>query len=409
MSDKLYNTNSIYNANYDPLFAIENPPLNYNRPLAVSSTTNKPSGFSQHVVPSKYNRMNNNNILPHAFDKSNTVSPQFTDNDQFKKPILLDDNVEAAVMDKSIMEYPIIIDSVNRSLAQYPDPFNYKVTLRPNDKSTHPYIYRDFQNVKYVKLESALLPKQIHLSKTTIAADAIVYPIVSAKITVTMSDATVRAFINTTDTSGANSVTYVNITWTRDPITPFHILTYNIEAILNYNINTLYVFNYNNSVITYYTYSFNTLPMYDSSQNRYIVLNINEIRNINENSTSDTITKSFSTLYPTNLQTGGFVNFSSGEVEKTYKNSELANFKNFTISFVDSNGNNLSAINTNLTIDTPNTCVCGLNTDGTDNIIWRCCSNYIRHPFYTQMQNNILLKIGIYENSIEQNLFYSKK
>ena len=72
---------------------------------------------------------------------------------------------------EEIREYSVMIDSKDRNYQVYPDPFNYEVRFNPiprtreriNNKTVvfeepAPTIYEAFTNVKYIKLESVILP-----------------------------------------------------------------------------------------------------------------------------------------------------------------------------------------------------------------------------------------------------------
>ena len=72
------------------------------------------------------------------------------------------------MLHENIIEYKIDIDSIDRDITLYPDPFNFVVKFAPipsiktNGKiiqgSPNPHILIDFRNVKYIKLETIILP-----------------------------------------------------------------------------------------------------------------------------------------------------------------------------------------------------------------------------------------------------------
>lgn len=84
--------------------------------------------------------------------------------------MLLHNNMGDNVMDEHIIEYRINIDSTDRDIGAYADPFHFKVIFNPPssrpDKDgvvysgpPQPHILKEFKNVKYVKLDNIILPK----------------------------------------------------------------------------------------------------------------------------------------------------------------------------------------------------------------------------------------------------------
>lgn len=88
---------------------------------------------------------------------------------------ILYNNLEKNILDQSIQEYVIQIDSKDRDTIFYPNPFDMKVTFNPiadtYDKTTkikykgtpNPTIPIDFSNVKYIKLENIILPRNCYV------------------------------------------------------------------------------------------------------------------------------------------------------------------------------------------------------------------------------------------------------
>ena len=84
---------------------------------------------------------------------------------------LIHNNLQDILLHEEVREYSVIIDSKDRNYQIYPDPFNFDVKFNPLPKSREkingkyiiyeepsPIINDNFQNVRYIKLETALLP-----------------------------------------------------------------------------------------------------------------------------------------------------------------------------------------------------------------------------------------------------------
>lgn len=149
------------------------------------------NNFGRSNIPSNINYNNQlngnpmNNFLPTSsnnpiFSNSNTqqnnYNKAFKQNNQFIAPInyqnqnnLLHNNVGERVLDENIIEYRINVDSADRDTSYYKDPFTYTIKFNPVSSQTiqgvnysgtpAPHIVRDFRNVKYIKLESIVLPR----------------------------------------------------------------------------------------------------------------------------------------------------------------------------------------------------------------------------------------------------------
>ena len=99
---------------------------------------------------------------------------------------LLHDNVEIDVLDEHIVEYRIMIDSMDRDINRFTNPFKYTVYFDPTSNKTltsnngkliseptrfkgqnGPSILRKFRNVKYVKLDNIVLPQHTDIIETS--------------------------------------------------------------------------------------------------------------------------------------------------------------------------------------------------------------------------------------------------
>lgn len=115
-----------------------------------------------------------------GFNLNQTPEYPLIDKTDFRnKHNTLHNNLNPTLLQEGITEYTIFIDSDNRNLDTYPDPFNYVVSFKALGKSVDrhyrrnkqdfdntaydetpaPVIIRDFKNVKYVNLHGVILSK----------------------------------------------------------------------------------------------------------------------------------------------------------------------------------------------------------------------------------------------------------
>ena len=88
---------------------------------------------------------------------------------------LIHNNVNENVLDENIVEYRVYIDSLDRDVKTYPNPFNFTVNFNATSQAVirdvyyagtpGPVINKDFRNVKYVKLETIVLPQYSNYTK----------------------------------------------------------------------------------------------------------------------------------------------------------------------------------------------------------------------------------------------------
>lgn len=82
---------------------------------------------------------------------------------------LIHNNIGDTTLDEFIEEYRIHIDSLDRDIKEYPDPFKFTVKFNTDgkkrihdtlfDAAPGPLINKQFRNVKYVKLENIIFPR----------------------------------------------------------------------------------------------------------------------------------------------------------------------------------------------------------------------------------------------------------
>lgn len=154
--------------------------MNPNYSLFSSEMSN--NNFMPMTTTMQYN-MNLSNYNK-AFEQNKPIigKVDYTNNN-----LLLYNNVNDNLLDEQIVEYRLHIDSTDRDIKYYPDPFSFTVKLNPPGSSTTyneetfltkikkikktkivetrfegppaPHINKEFKNVKYVKLENIILPQ----------------------------------------------------------------------------------------------------------------------------------------------------------------------------------------------------------------------------------------------------------
>lgn len=315
--------------------------------------------------------------------------------EQYDNPNLLFNNVSNDVVKKTVEHFYIHIDSSDRDITTYTNPFSYRVRLNPINTDAEPYLVsaRTFENVNSVKINNGLIPRLYNLTKTNVTQSGTIFSYISGKVTISTTDDEIAGLLDTTDTVGSNTVTYANITSTRSTTSPYLLTEWTIEFILDLDTSVLYSYTYTNTTITYVKYQYDTTK--DLSTGRFILMDITELKDANEYATNSDVAKSFAVLYPSDIY-DNFYHIRTYGIQRNFKSDALKNLSRLTISFKDSFGSSLSVSNLNFDITTGRPCECTSSTN------YRCSCNYIRHPYYHNLQHSFVLKLSVDDINIDR-------
>jgi hypothetical protein len=110
--------------------------------------------------------VNNNEV---KYPKNVAEYGLYLDRKEFKLEMPLYPNISDNVVSENISEHIIIIDSSDRNTSMYPSPFILKTFFNQSDDTTRLNIPREFENVKFMKIDSVILPRQYLLIKYTVS------------------------------------------------------------------------------------------------------------------------------------------------------------------------------------------------------------------------------------------------
>jgi hypothetical protein len=150
-------------------------------PMNGANTGNPVGRFNPMTTNAEYNTNATN--FTQAFEQNNPLIEKI---DYVNHNKVLHNNIGDNVLDEHVVEYKLHIDSLDRDIRYYPNPFSFIVKFNPEadtivqteeyisyknkNKGTHivetkfrgpptPHINKQFKNIKYVKLESIILPQ----------------------------------------------------------------------------------------------------------------------------------------------------------------------------------------------------------------------------------------------------------
>jgi hypothetical protein len=148
---------------------------NFNRQIFPSNNFVK-NGDHSGEITNHFNPLTTTTNNYSDFDKAfpDNIQPIIEKIDYTNKNNLIHNNIGSNVLDEHVIEYRVMIDSIDRDIKTYPNPFSYVVKFNPASSSTgldssgnfvrydgspYPHIGKQFNNVKYIKLENVILPQ----------------------------------------------------------------------------------------------------------------------------------------------------------------------------------------------------------------------------------------------------------
>jgi hypothetical protein len=336
-----------------------------------------------------------NNEIPTFYDKfnnNNKIATPYFNNNEYSKPNLIYNNISDKITLDILVEYVITIESIDRDIEKYPNPFKYRVYFNPVAQTKDAYINRTFQNIKYVKLETAILPRK--------------YSYLQNDITNNINDISILINSNWKQNDNFN-FNNNNYTIIEDYILEnIRYIKYGITKILPEIVDKVYELQYNNNTNTHKLYEFILINL-SLEDEKFLLLNIDEINDVNDMATNIEINNAFAILFPDYVN-GNFYYTNTQGIDKIYKFSQLGNINSLTINILDNEGKDLNTksykIFTDLHIKKEKKCICTIGNNGEIIRNYGCSCTYMRHPYYKNFQNTLLFKIGVIENDIDKSI-----
>jgi hypothetical protein len=346
------------------------------------------------------------------------TTPDYTNTEQG----LIVNNLAEDPFKNSLQEYTIIIDSLDRDFNKYKNPFEYRINFNDIPNSSDAVILRNFDNVKYIKMDTCILPSYYYFVKQDTSLNNVDFDIIKTmnlvdnprNSTFNLSSYDVSgnyAIIDIVDILSADTTTYTRyIKWC--DVQEYPVSVDNVfEMSFTFNSDSGNMPSDPHSSSPAYP-SLNSITRYKMKQynivnDKYTLLHIEEFNNTIENTTSDTIKKAFSVLFFDGCQSG--TNYvSSKYTDKVFKTSSLGKINRLSISFKNFNGHQLKNSASDYTdyhISSNKQCDCTTTTNGYFNRDYRCSCTYFRNKYYQKFQNLIILKVGAYESQIDKEIF----
>ncbi len=309
---------------------------------------------------------------------------------EYTRPTGMFDNFSGEGRTDIIREYVCHINSIDRDVKRYPNPFNFLVQFAPTPENRDASISRTFSNIRYLKIETAVLPRKYYLTKKQITNNNLIVDLLNGPLPLDNQIINNDLVIIYAYDDNRNNKRIINYTEYDDDIKKSY------ECVLN---------NFTNQVNTYlYTYSDISLE-----DEKYTIIYLNDINDVSQFSTDQALSKAFNVFYPMAVF-GYSLYVDSTYSDKIYKYSNLGNMNRMQINMTNSIGKELTTNINCQDINVPNinSTSCSCSTDPqTGDIIrdYKCICNYIRHPRFIKNQLDIMFKFGIIETDFDKRAF----
>lgn len=371
--------------------------------------------FSNNITPDRLERLGTGIVTNGQIYDSGSLNPKHQMLGEYEKPTLIHNNVSKNVYNESLQEYTIIVDSTDRDIQKYPNPFSYRVKFNGLPGTPDANIMRKFDYVKYVKLDTGIIPARYYYVKQDTSLNTIDFNIVQ-NLNLVSNPPNSRFVLSSPDVSGTFAIIDIS-----DISEPTNITTrlirfctttpYPCQIDTTYEFSFTYTdpsnptgsgtFAYNNYIARF------KLTPYSLANDKYTLLYIDELSSPNENSTNEIVGKSFSVMFPDGC-VGDIIYTSSGFIDKMFRFALLGQLNQMTISIANSNGQilkNSQEVYTDKYINPSKVCTCTTDTNGYFVRNYSCVCTYFRHPYYQKFQNTLIFRIGVIEPNIDKNIF----
>jgi hypothetical protein len=297
------------------------------------------------------------------FNSAYQINTPFIEKQDFRnKNDLLHNNVNENLLLEQIIEYNLNIDSEDRSLAAYPNPFNFTVTFggHGNVSETKVFLKKNSTNLSAMN-ENKYENKKIVYEGTP-------GPIINKKF---------------------KNVKYLRLDYVILPKT--NIIKSTTSDNINININNDNINNDNESDLCECPCPNDSISVDDTDKltqkYKYLILRINEIKTDNILGTNKNLENNIFILYPDKLMGKNHIMWLPTSGYRNYKNSNLENITRLTFEILTPKGEVLFIYDENKNIINPAT--------ETNELIKECINE--------NMQISISIVLKVVENELNTN------
>lgn len=408
----MYNNNRGSRTNMGSIPVLDNYYNNAPMPTNLTENAKEKCLFQGH--DDKFNVAQDNTVNFDNFDNRG----RYTLKNNFKIENLLHNNIDENITNEFIDERDIIIDTIDRDINVFPNIFSFTLKLGSTDTTPGPAIYRQINNVKYIKLLRIILPDNYEISYHSFDSDSSLSNLrLCIQNFIANNFASLNNGTSMYDQKHENSNETIYIIHHYIDGNKFYIDYYREQdSAINYNVIYQAVINSSVLDVNSVVESNNMYKPFEDSQlekGRYFQLHIDQLPHNNDLSTNSSLSQSYSLLIPSREDGKGLNVLNGMETDKIFKFSNLGNFSSFKLEIKDSVGENLvfdtTIWNTNLPGSEYNSSKKILNiNDTTKNkykYSFRSPEKYFRHPLCWRSQALFVFTVGEISQEINKKNF----
>jgi len=381
-----------------------------------------------YMLNREFDVVNDNVTSKDERNEKTIIHAPYTPLDEFGQSDVVFKNINEKKPQVDVLnEFIVNIDSADRNPQYYPNQFSLRVLFNAGDPgyitgtdgkkkaasgTADLKILRSFENIKYLRLETATLPRYYSLIKTE---DKGATPQLGSDDEKEIIKRIIDSIHNHEYTSTQFQKYIYEYTYTPPPpstivyVVQFVAYTAISPTNVNAKFNIVYSrssyayeIKYNDIVSQTITTRYEIDKTKDLSKDRYTMINLDEITDNTQNSTSGK--NQYNYLYP-DYVTDKYFYGDNHFVDKIFKNAKLGEIKNLTITLSDSFANPIiSGQHIDIVDSTKDTLSTTDNPSATT--VYNDSISYIRHPYYRDFQLTLMFKIGVYETDIDKKIFY---
>ena len=331
------------------------------------------------------------------FDNNiNSIGKYNFKQDEYIKNVLLDNNVKEIIKDDYNKDITVLIDTIDRNINTYPNSFDFKTIINPNNSSIEPYINKKIENVKSLYVSTVILPNYYKLERFEVDNTSLTFNIIN--IIQALDD------INDleTDIIYTDNGIDIIIIWFKIDDNDISIDFFDTTDALTYNkvYSVKIELSTENNIIDYYYYTYQSDNPNKLDTDRFLYMEIKELKNIDNYSTNEIFGQSFGTLhvdgYHCNDKLLYMRSYSCG---LSFNDSNLKDISSLTIKIYNSLGELLDMTlykNTEVSNTTKK------NLYNNNEIRYVSPSLYIRHPLYIYSQCYFIFSIKYVAHTINK-------
>jgi len=382
-----------------------------------------------YMLNREFDVVNDNVTSKDERNEKTIIHAPYTPLDEFGQSDVVFKNINEKKPQVDVLnEFIVNIDSADRNPQYYPNQFSLRVLFNAGDPgyitdtdgkkkaasgTADLKILRSFENIKYLRLETATLPRYYSLIKTEDKGATPQLGNADEKEIIKRIIASINVTSYTSATFQVYIYDFIKYYTAPPALTTTIVLQFvsylatNTIDVAKFNIvysgsSYAYEIKYNDTIGDTITTRYEIDRTKDLSKDRYTMINLDEITDNTQNSTSGK--NQYNYLYP-DYVTDKYFYGDNHFVDKIFKNAKLGEIKNLTITLSDSFANPIiSGQHIDIVDSTKDTLSTTDNPSATT--VYNDSVSYIRHPYYRDFQLTLMFKIGVYETDIDKKIFY---